>query len=94
MAAAVIRTRRAALLLLLLVALLLAGCGPEATRSRGQPGADIGNRDPNEAVEMHGRTDPSWSTPILGRASEIGGAGTAQGDITVDPDVGEDEEGD
>lgn len=77
---------------LLLGTLLLAGCGPEATRQRGQPGADIGNRDPNEAVEFHGRTDPSYSTPQKGQAAELGAVGTSQGDITVDPDVGENEE--
>ncbi len=59
-------------LVLLLGTLLLAGCGPEASRTRGGGlGGDIGNRDPNSPVEFHGETDPSWDTPIMGQGSEL-----------------------
>lgn len=48
--------RGAACALALVAAALLAGCpSPEAKRSRGgAPGADVGNRDRDGSVELHG----------------------------------------
>ena len=46
-------------------ALLLCGCrSPEATRTRGERGADVGNR--SASVDLHGKTDPFRGTPTLG----------------------------
>lgn len=56
---------------LLATLLFVVGCGPEAERSRGQPGADIGNRDPASAMEIHGDTNPSYDTPLKGMAIEV-----------------------
>jgi hypothetical protein len=51
----------------LLAALLaVAACSPEATRDRGEPGADPGNRTP--VLDMHGDTDPAHDTPEIGKA--------------------------
>jgi hypothetical protein len=50
----------------LVTAALLAGCpSPEAKRGRGgEPGADVGNRDRDGSVELHGeRPDPYRKTP-------------------------------
>lgn len=52
----------------LLAAVIAAACSPEATRDRGQPGADPGNR--TTVVEMHGATDPGFKTPQIGKAVE------------------------
>ena len=42
--------------------LLLTGCSPEATRTRGSgPGGDVGNR--SRVVDLHGRSDPYYQTP-------------------------------
>lgn len=52
------RRRSQPLALLALLAALtlgLAACGPESGRSRGGgAGADMGNKDADEAVELHG----------------------------------------
>jgi hypothetical protein len=51
-----------ALRLLLIGCVGVAGCGsPEATRTRGGRGADVGNRP--EVVEMHEGARPFWKTP-------------------------------
>jgi hypothetical protein len=51
-----------ALRLLLIGSVGVAGCGrPEATRTRGGPGADVGNRP--RIVEMHEGSRPFWKTP-------------------------------
>jgi hypothetical protein len=47
---------------LLIGCLGAAGCSsPEATRTRGGRGADVGNRGP--IVEMHEGSRPFWKTP-------------------------------
>lgn len=62
-------TSARSLALALLAALALAGCSPESLRSRGSgPGGDIGNR--GATVELHGRTDPAYGVPPVGRAVE------------------------
>lgn len=43
-------------------------CSPEASRERGEAGADPGNRD--GTIEIHGTTDPSYGTPRVGSAIE------------------------
>jgi hypothetical protein len=51
-----------ALRLLLIGCVGVAGCGsPEATRTRGGPGADVGNRP--RIVRMHEGSRPFWKTP-------------------------------
>jgi hypothetical protein len=51
-----------ALRLLLIGCVGAAGCGsPEATRTRGGRGADVGNRP--KVVEMHEGSRPFWKTP-------------------------------
>lgn len=57
-----------ALLALLVAAAVVAACSPEATRNRGDPGADPGNR--TSTVDMHGPTDPGHQTPPIGKAAE------------------------
>jgi hypothetical protein len=50
----------------LVTAALVAGCpSPEAKRGRGgAPGADVGNRDRDGSVELHGeRSEPYHETP-------------------------------
>jgi hypothetical protein len=50
----------------LVLAALSAGCpSPEAKRGQGgEPGADVGNRDRDGSVELHGeRPDPYRKTP-------------------------------
>ena len=48
--------------LLLIGCVGVAGCGsPEATRTRGGRGADVGNRP--TVVEMHEGSRPFWKTP-------------------------------
>ena len=43
---------------------VLAACdSPEATRTRGGPGADVGNR--GKVLEMHEGSRPFWKTPQL-----------------------------
>lgn len=50
---------------LVVAALLLSACkSPEATRGRGERGADVGNR--GASVDVHGKTDPFRGTPALG----------------------------
>ena len=53
--------------------LLVAGCGsPEADRVRGgEPGADLGNRDP--VVEIHAGAVPYAETPCLTTLPECTG---------------------
>jgi hypothetical protein len=47
---------------LLVTCTVLAGCdSPEATRTRGGRGADVGNRP--HTVEMHEGSRPFWETP-------------------------------
>jgi hypothetical protein len=50
---------------------VVAGCSPEATRTRGGgPGADVGNRDPG-LPEIHGPvSNPAFEVPKVGRAIE------------------------
>ena len=64
---------RAVELVLVAGALLAAACtSPEAARMRaGGPGGDIGNR--GERVEIHGRTDPSYDVPSVGRGIQKAG---------------------
>jgi hypothetical protein len=53
----------------MLLLLAVVGCSPEAERSRGGSGADVGNV--SRPVEMHGdqrRNNPAYQTPALGRA--------------------------
>jgi hypothetical protein len=51
-----------ALKLLLIGCVGVTGCGsPEATRTRGGHGADVGNRP--RIVEMHEGSRPFWKTP-------------------------------
>jgi hypothetical protein len=51
-----------ALRLLLIGCVGVAGCGsPEAARTRGGRGADVGNRP--SVVEMHEGSRPFWKTP-------------------------------
>jgi hypothetical protein len=53
---------RALATLAVLVAALGACTSPEATRQRaGGAGGDVGNR--RDAVELHGGSQPYWSTP-------------------------------
>lgn len=55
---------------LVLLLLLAIACSPEATRDRGEPGADPGNR--TEVLELHGKSDPAHDTPAIGKAMEEG----------------------
>lgn len=57
-------------LAVVLLALLAVSCSPEATRDRGEPGADPGNR--TEVLELHGESDPAHDTPAIGKAIEKG----------------------
>lgn len=55
---------RASLIAALALALLLAGCSPEAERTRGDgPGADVGNHTAN--VDIHGGNYSVWRTPLV-----------------------------
>lgn len=63
------RLKRGLWLVLFILALALAACSPEATRDRGQPGGDIGNRNP--VVEMHGPTNPFYDTNQVGNAIAV-----------------------
>ena len=48
----------------LTLAWLLAACqSPEATRTRGGHGADVGNRSP--VIVIHGGAEPYWHTPNI-----------------------------
>lgn len=61
----------------LLAAVVLAGCAsPEASRDRGQPGADVGNR--SATLEMHGGSDPAHDTPRVGKAAGMRGSAAPQ----------------
>ncbi|HBY94520.1 MAG: hypothetical protein M5U01_18480 [Ardenticatenaceae bacterium] len=57
---------------LVVLGLLLAGCGPEASRTRGgAQGGDIGNRHLGAStLEIHGTTVPSYQEPLRGQAIE------------------------
>ena len=63
--------RRVVVVVLLALA-LLAGCSPEANRSRsGGAGADVGNRpDPRvqPLPELHPVLNPAYGTPLVGEA--------------------------
>lgn len=59
-------TRRA--IALFLAALLVSCASPEASRARGEAGADPGNRTP--VLDLHGKTDPAHDTPSVGKAVE------------------------
>ena len=59
-------TRRA--LAILFAALLAACASPEASRDRGEAGADPGNRTP--VLDLHGKSDPAHDTPSVGKAVE------------------------
>lgn len=65
------RSSLTTLLLIGLIAMLLAGCSPEAERTRGSgPGADIGNRG-RTVTSMHGdqtRNNPDYQVPSRGLA--------------------------
>jgi hypothetical protein len=53
---------RRAVTALLIASAGLGGCtSPEATRTRGGRGADVGNRP--QIVEMHEGSQPFWETP-------------------------------
>jgi hypothetical protein len=53
---------KSTLTLLLIGCVGMVGCGsPEATRTRGGHGADVGNR--SETVNMHEGSRPFWKTP-------------------------------
>ncbi len=53
------------------LALLTAACSPEASRTRGGRGADIGNRPGRPVdVELHGTSNPSYQVPAVGQAVE------------------------
>ena len=57
--------RRLCLILALLALAVTACSSPEASRTRGGgPGGDIGNHSP--ALNIHGRTDPYYDTPLYG----------------------------
>lgn len=59
--------QQAAALALAALVLVSVGCSPEATRTRGAPGADIGNRQ-SGLPELHGARDPLFRTPLVGQA--------------------------
>ena len=47
---------------LLVTCIAFVSCGsPEATRTRGGQGGDVGNR--SQIVKMHEGSDPYWKTP-------------------------------
>jgi hypothetical protein len=55
--------------IVLSLALLAAACSPEANRTRGGKGADIGNRPSQPSdVELHGVSNPSYQVPTVGQA--------------------------
>jgi hypothetical protein len=66
----IVRSHLPALALALLLTLVLAGCGPEASRMRsGGPGADVGNR--GGTIDLHGELDERsqfYGTPRVGEA--------------------------
>ncbi len=60
--------------LFLALALLLAACGPEASRTRGGgPGADIGNRGATVELRPTGPRVIYYNTPRPGSASGLAG---------------------
>lgn len=63
------RTLQYLLAAIILALALLAACSPEANRSRGGRGADIGNRPSQPAdVELHGTSNPDYQVPSVGQA--------------------------
>ena len=63
-----LRVRSGGLAMLVAGMVLLAGCSPEATRTRGGgPGADVGNW--GSPIDMHGRQDVYQRTPNVGTAA-------------------------
>ena len=68
--------RRAAAVALVAAAVLVACTSPEASRDRGQPGADVGNRP--ASIEMHGGSDPAHDTPTIGKAAAQRGSAAPQ----------------
>ncbi len=63
------RKVRYLLTVLVLALALLAACSPEANRTRGGKGADIGNRPSQPSdVELHGVSNPSYQVPTVGQA--------------------------
>jgi hypothetical protein len=64
---------------MLIACIGVAGCSsPEATRTRGGAGADIGNR--TQHVQMHEGSNPFWKTPerIVGAHAPLGPAEQAK----------------
>ena len=54
--------RTVAFTMVLIGCIATASCvSPESTRTRGGPGADVGNR--SRVVETHGGSEPFWKTP-------------------------------
>ena len=50
--------------MLVMLVVLMQGCdSPEAGRQRGEPGADVGNRD--ATVEFHAGAKPYFRTPCV-----------------------------
>ncbi len=61
-------------ILLLLSIVVLAGCSPEASRTRGGgPGGDIGNRTTEVQLHPGGPKIIYFNTPKEGAASELAG---------------------
>ncbi len=60
---------RALAVIALILAALLAGCSPEATRTRGQMGGDVGNW--GRPVEIHGQVNPYHDTAPVGQAIKV-----------------------
>jgi hypothetical protein len=62
------KLRRVALCGLLIAGLVLAGCGPEASRVRaGGSGADIGNH--GATIDLHGQLNPHYRVPAVGKGA-------------------------
>lgn len=57
---------RSAIFFLVLLCALAACTSPETGRSRGGPGADVGNR--TKFMRMHEGSDPFYKTPSLIRS--------------------------
>ena len=66
-------------IILLVVLCAVAACeSPEASRPRGGPGADVGNR--TKVVRMHEGSDPFYKTPKLIRSQAAPLASARQAD--------------